>query len=301
MVLRVAVVMVCALFGAAFADPPTARLARALAARTTPVFRLPARPVTSIGHCMVDVGSRPPGTFDRVRAEFLARKPGWRVEPMTIDLELGVLGIVLEPSDGEVDAPIVSVTDDQAVGLAIDFLAENYELFGLPASYLAQVHADPGVQRDDRTLISRTVHLWGDLPPSSVARRGPVRPTWDAYFDLNRAGTLRRATIVADDLLPPATLCAGPRLAVGDPKLTAQVIGAPLPYATISGEQLDAGPVAATQILSTRLTIHRQVQDGRTTLRLAYAIVVGKVHRSWTFIVDADTGLRLDLYPNFVS
>src|SRR5262249_4181975 len=109
--------------------------------------------------------------------------------------------------------------------------------------------------------------------------------------------------VSAQDLLPPFRLCTDPRLAAGNAKLTAHVVGTRLSYSTIAGEPVDAGQVDASDIQSTKLTVHRAYDKERntTSLRLAYLIVVGRRGLSWSFGIDADTGDQLALFPNFVS
>ena len=86
-------------------------------------------------------------------------------------------------------------------------------------------------------------------------------------------------------------------------KLTAHVIGTRLSYSTIGGQRIDAGQVEAGDIRSTNLTVRRDYDNHRSTtsLRLAYLVVVGRGSLSWSFVIDADTGDQLDLYPDFVS
>lgn len=280
-----------------------ARLASAVAARRTPTLDFPDRPVNSIGRCAIEIGPRPPETGERVRAEFLARNGGWRVGPEDLNPALGIVRHALEPTDGSIHEPIAPVTDDEAVQLAFDFLARNFDLFGLSLSDLAHVQVNPGRQQDDKTMVMRRVQIDSDIPQPGYEQFASLARTWRASFALNRAGKLRAVHVAAQDLLPPIRLCTEPQLTAGDARLTEHVIGTRLSYSTIAGQRVDAGQVEASDIQSTKLTVHRAYDKDRSTtsLRLAYLVVVGRSGLSWSFVIDADTGNQLALYPNFVS
>lgn len=280
-----------------------ARLASAVAARRTPTLAFPDRPVHSIGRCAVEIGPRPPETKDRVLAEFRARNDGWRVGPDDLNPALGIVRDALEPTDGGITEPFAPVTDDEAVQLVFDFLAKNFDLFGLSRSDLAHVQVNPGRQQDDKTMVLRTVQIDSDIPQPGYEQFASLARTWRARFSLNRAGKLRAVSVAAQDLLPRIRLCTQPRLTAGDARLTEHVIGTRLSYSTITGQRVDAGQVEARDIQSTKLTVHRDYDKDRSTtsLRLAYVIVVGRGGMSWSFVIDADTGDQLALHPNFIS
>lgn len=280
-----------------------ARLASAVAARRTPTLAFPDRPVISIGRCAIEIGPRPPETGDRVLAEFLARNAGWRVSREDLNPALGIVRNALESTDGSIHEPMVRVTDDEAVQLAFAFLARNFDLFGLSLSDLAHVQVNPGGQRDDQTMVTRTVQIDSDVPQPGYEQFVALARTWRAFFLVNRAGKLRAVSVAAQNLLPPIWLCTQPHLTAGDAKLSEHVIGTRLSYSNFGGQPIDAGQVEASDIQSTTLTVHREYDKDRSTtsLRLAYLVVVGRGSLSWSFVIDADTGDRLALYPNFVS
>ncbi len=230
-------------------------------------------------------------------AEFLARNGGgWRIVPEDLNPVLGTVRHVLESAHKDIHEPIVPATDDEAVNLAFDFLARNFDLFGLSLTDLAHVQVNPGRQHDDQSMVTRTVQIKSDVPQRGYEQFGSIARRWHASFALNRSGKLRGVDVAAQHLLPPIQMCAQPRLRAEDTKVTEHVIGTRLSY-----WENDYGQVEASDIQSTTLTVHRDDIEDRqtTTLRLAYLVVVDRNRSSWSFVIDADSGDRLALYPNF--
>lgn len=274
-------------------------LDRALKSRKEPTFVLPEAPVKTLGRCAIEIGARPDDTSTRVLAEFQRRNGGgWRTSPSSFSKFSGALRNVLEPTDGPLDAPLVSLGDDEARSRAIAFVVKNYDLFGLVPSDLhgATVRVSP--QRDDGTMVSREVELRGTAAQPGYEAFDSLARRWRWTIHLGRDGQIRAAT-APDDLLPSFHLCTDAKLSPGDPKLVAGVIGYQLSYSSIGGQRIDAGAVTAADIGDKTLTIVRQGTRESVTLRLAYAILVHRGGLGWMFVVDADTGQILAVDQRF--
>jgi hypothetical protein len=276
--------------------------AAALAARQTPVFGLPERPVTSIGRCAIEIGPRPTETRDQVRAEFLSRtRLSWAIDPSSFDrVTMVLINVIAAARDIQ---PTISLGDDEAVARAIDFAVANYELFGLSRADFARVAIDPGREQDNGTSIARTVDLQGDNPLPGYPQFSTLAQRWRWRVSFNRQGAIQLASATTGDLLPRFELCTDPRIAAGDTRLTRGVIGYRLSYADIAGRPIDAGQVEARDIGTTALIVHRAWDDERNTvvLRLAYSIAVTRSGLPWAFIVDADTAELLDVEQQFAT
>jgi hypothetical protein len=273
--------------------------AAALAARQTPVFALPERPVTSIGRCAIEIGPRPAETRELVRAEFLRRTgPNWYIDGSSFD---SVTKVLLQVRALVRDVkPLVSLSDDEAVARSIDFVVANYELFGLSKTDLARVAIDPGRENENGT---RTVALQGDNPLPGYEDFSTLAQRWLWRIFFNRQGGIELVVATTGDLLPTFDLCTDARIPGGDARLTRGVIGYRLIYSDIAGHPVDAGQVETRDIGSIALTVHRSWDSERDTvvLRLAYSVEVTRSGLPWAFIVDADTAELIDVEQGFAT
>jgi hypothetical protein len=278
--------------------PVDPAFAPALAARKTPELVLPARPVTSIGRCAIAIGPRPPVTSDLVRAEFTARNgAGWSIGASSFDPTNMALSNVSTATVGS-QAPI-ALTDDEALKLAITFVAENYELFGLSRTDLADVQTYLA-RRLDGTLL---VQFYAQNPLRGYEQFPTLVQGWYWGVAIDPSSAIQWVIAATGDLLPTFQLCTTPLIASGDPRLTKDVIGYHLSYSDSAGQFVDAGVVDASDITDLALSIHRTWLDEQhtVTLRLAYAISVTRQHLFWTFFVDADTGDLIEVQQQFAT
>lgn len=284
------------------APDPADVIARALAARQLPVLALPQRSVTQICHCAIEIGPPPARTRELALAAFRARNGAdWRTNDPSFVPSIGPLRSVTAPAGGNVQAPVVKLTDDGALTLAVELFVANYELFGLTAADLAQVRTIVGAHRDDATAIARIIELSAGVSHASPGAAPVLARTWNARIVFGHDGKISSIGVAADDLLPPFHACAKPRLAATDAKVTKLVIGHHLSYADIAGSPRDAGEVVAGDITSITLIVFRAWKPDRTTatLRLAYEVLVHRGILPWAFIVDADTGELIELDQRF--
>src|ERR1044071_6607614 len=164
---------------------------------------------SSPGRPMPSAGVRSSGPT--LQPSFRARNDGWRVGPDDLNPALGIVRHALEPTDGGITEPFVAVTDDEAVQLVFDFLAKNFDLFGLSRSDLAHVQVNPGRQQDDKMMVMRTVQIDSDIPQPGYEQFASLARTWRAGFFLTRAGTPGPVVAAAQALPPPIRLCTQPR------------------------------------------------------------------------------------------
>ena len=285
------------------ATKPDPAIARLLAARVTPAIVLPDPPPTPLGRCAIAIAPRPPETRDRVLAEFQARNGGgWRAHSLSFSDWGGTLRSILEPTDGTLSAPLVPLTDEQALSAALAFVVLNYDLFGFTADDIAHSRVIVGPQRDNGTFIVRSVQLNGEGPQHGYEQFASLTRRWNWEISFGRHGKIRTVAAHAE-LLPPFRLCTKPGLAANDAKVTREAIGYHLQYSDFGGTRRDAGAVTASDIKSISLTVYRGLSKGRDpiTLRLAYEIQVTRDGLSWSFIVDADTGALIVVGQMFAT
>jgi hypothetical protein len=273
----------------------------ALAARQTPVFALPERPVTSIGRCAIEIAPRPAETRELVSAEFRRRTGlSWSLDTSSFDPVTMVLRNVRALAR-EVKPP-VSLSNDEAVARTIDFVIANYELFGLSNTDFARVVINPGREDVNGTRIVRTVGLDGNSPLPGYEDLPALAQRWQWRVSFNRQGDIEVASATTGDLLPRLELCTDARIPAGDARLTRGVIGYQLIYADAAGQPVDVGKVEARDIGSIALTFHRSWREENTlVLRLAYAIEVTRSGLPWVFIIDADTAELIEVEQRFAT
>lgn len=93
-------------------------------------------------------------------AEFFARNGrSWRIDSSSFSASLGVLKSVLESTDGDNKTPIVSLTDDEVLKIAIDFVVTNYDLFGQIRGRPHACRNEPSDQRKHRPHGAQNAHF----------------------------------------------------------------------------------------------------------------------------------------------
>jgi hypothetical protein len=256
----------------------------ALAARTQPEIVLPARPVTRTGRCAVEIGPRPEASAAQVVAELVARDgAGWDAFADVDRSGGGALRSIRTP-DGA--GPPVALDPDAALAAVIPFVVANYDLFGLTRADLVGARVLVGSQTSPGFPYARGFQLAGRSP---VASTDP--PAWTGEVQLGQDGTPWSMRVRSEDLLPDVSLCDGPTVPAGDPRLRAAVVGYHLRGDTAYQGPIDYGVVTARDVGAVSLVERRDpfVVAGTTKLRLAYRVDVQRNGLAWWFYLDPDT------------
>jgi hypothetical protein len=269
--------------------------AKALAARTAPVFELAPQETAKVGRCAVEIEARAAAEGARVLAEFDARNgPGWTTfDPVpSIDEYNGYLTFRIR--DVPEDATAVVLDAAGATEVAAQFLALNHDLLGLDADDVKAATVDAAEQRE-RSKAVWEIRIVGKRPRPGYERFERVNREWRAFVDIGRDGKPRGIN-AQTFTLPPFEVCTEPTITPDAAKKA--VIGYTPKFGNVSGEMVDGETVTADSIKSVAPVLHVWGGDDNSRIvRIAYFIET--TSGMWSYVVDGETGEILDVRQNF--